>query len=46
MRPFCTQAYAMRKIELNLAYAKAMRNVSREFPDHHHVQTLFADALM
>ena len=34
------------RAELDLAYAVAMREVARDFPDHPDVQTLFAEALM
>ena len=40
------ESYGARKHGLDLAYADAMRNVSRAYPNDHHVSSFFADALM
>lgn len=40
------EEYPVRKHELDLNYAAAMRNVSRMFPGDHHIASFFADALM
>ena len=38
--------YPAKKHELDLSYAAAMRNVSRAFPEDHHIASFLADALM
>ena len=35
-----------RRVELDMAYANAMRDVASQFPDDNEVKTLFAEALM